>query len=396
MEIESLYWNQLSVSREMMHRLRKAESLEYFFRCGNASRVELSRYLRTSKTVAGKIVQELLNEGWLVEDEYVFTGRCPAQKLKLNSEGTWFLGLTMRDKVASYSLIAFDFENTVLLEEPLEYVDGISGRSAIDLFKRELVRFCDKVRKLMPQRKLLACSCAMGCVKDSRKQLIQADFNIRNCNLDKEFSELLGVPTVVDDPSVSMILREYWSSAYNPSAGYLYILAFPYVHSAVIIDSKVLRGENGRAGRLGLTVFPDKQQQCRTMYDLIDRDIMKVKNVGFELAWREPRKLHEVTEYFMSEKILRPRLPELSKAIVLGANAMMAAFAPHEVIVGGVPEHSYDEFRRCFKEQCAAMPADAPIALKDVRIIHTFPQTYVEALRALIFTEIVENCRKNG
>lgn len=382
---------QVFAPRELLHQLRKSDSLKYFFRNGKLSRAELSRYLSTSQTVAAKIVNDLLNEGWCVECEYVYTGRRPAKLLRLNTQGSWFLGLSTNEQNGGIWLVAFDFENNILWEKEEFCEDCSSGEAAIKWLKKAVLDFRGEVGKRFPCRRLLACAGIIGCIKTSDNQIMQASFNISNCNLDKELTNLLGVSSVVEDIPVAMIMREYWSSMYNAAESYLYINALPFVHSALLLDGKIIRGKNGLAGRLGLMVFADAKHCLRPLFDLIDRDVMQLSEVGYTSAWKNPENFYKSTACFMYPEVLIPRIPDFSEALVLGVNAMLAAFAPHQVVIGGIPDFCHQEFQDSFAASCAKMPSESPIVNQKFRIIHTSKQTYVEAMKSEIFSLVSEN-----
>jgi glucokinase len=224
---------------DLLRRVRAQEGL---------SRVELARSLNLAPSTVGIYVEHLIGEGFLYEGKPAERdfGR-PPTLLALNPRGGRFIGVDFEAR--NIMAVAVDFS-----QRPLkQFHDTISAAEPVESILRKLEHAVEAV-SAGDGPKVLAIGVGVPGIIDPASGVALSYKHIRgweNVPLVNRLSARFGVPVFVENTVRTMALAELWFGQGRGLRNFICVGMRSGLGAGIIIDRRVYRGGNHRAGEIG-------------------------------------------------------------------------------------------------------------------------------------------------
>lgn len=240
--------------------------LEYLWREGPASRVQVGRSTGLSRATVSKLVGELQDQGLVAE--------CPPPVVEAGRTGRPPALLALNPAIGAVGGIDFDHESVgvavadlsgTLLAEAREELDvDNQAERAIGLAVRRLRRLA--VRAELPPGRLLGVGAAISApVRRDSGSLAAAEImtSWSTISLRHELERRLGLPTYVGNDANLGALAEVRAGAAQGAANVVYLMLSSGVGGGLVLDGSLFTGHNGMTGELGHVPVEPDGARCR-------------------------------------------------------------------------------------------------------------------------------------
>lgn len=240
---------------EVMRELNKSLILETIRKRGPVSRANLNKMLSLSFPAVSNSVNELLEEGWIMEaqKDCNLIGR-KATLLEYNGKKGFVLGVDIGR--SHLSILLADVSGQILLED---CVHGAwkDGSEVMDDLICLLHNVLDREAEL--KNRLMCIGVGIpGSWDHTTQKNVLAPFlkNWENINVQKILETEFGVSVLVDNSVNLGAIGEKWQGKGKNCNHMLYLDFGIGIGSAIILNGELYRGMNGAAGELGYSL-PD-------------------------------------------------------------------------------------------------------------------------------------------
>jgi len=216
------------------------------------SRADLSRRMGLTKTTAGIVVSDLIDEGIICETQIdsaeITMGRKPIY-LDISPNSPCVCGMLI--KRGLLSVIFADYKGTILVRRDHEYSRDISSAKLVDT----LLELYDKLKSTW-ERKIIAVGIsAIGPVDIVKQQLANPPnfHGISNLPLPKIISDETGLPAfIIHDAGAGALAEKIYGKA-EDYQNFIYIHMIEGIGAGYILNNKVYNGVSGKSGEIGHT-----------------------------------------------------------------------------------------------------------------------------------------------
>jgi predicted NBD/HSP70 family sugar kinase len=221
-------------------------------------RARISRGLNISAPAVSRIVDKLIDDGYVIETEKlkIHSGKRPTQ-LKINSDKCNVVGIDLVKERVKIALS--DFTGKIIkTSQGCRITEKIDiGEKLIEEIEDVLEQYCQE-RAIEAQEKNLKAICVgvPAVVDIDTGHVTDAPLysGLRNCNLKERLGDYFGVPIYVENVVKLSALGE---KHYGEGIDYkdiIFIEVSNGIGAGIIVDNHLIRGTNGSAGEIGLSI----------------------------------------------------------------------------------------------------------------------------------------------
>lgn len=218
------------------------------------SRTDICKNTNISKPTVTRVVEQLLNEGLVIESDVVTAesevGRKPVN-IKINPSARYCIGINISKKNIRASVI--DLSMNIVLKK----TTSIRDVTEVDDFNNTVLNcingLLDSVKNI-DRSKILGIGIGVpGNVDYNRGVIVEfaSKPNIVNVKLKEYIEERLNLKVFIDNNAKTRALGEYW---YGYGIGYkniIFVVCSEGIGSGIIADGNILRGKNNETGEFG-------------------------------------------------------------------------------------------------------------------------------------------------
>lgn len=214
--------------------------LNYLRNHGTSSRVDISKEVGLSKMTVSSIINELLNEKYVLEigegESLQKGGRKPII-LSLNNKKHYVLGIDVGTK----NIVA----GIGNLKGEILYKVGIPTirNKQPENISLQIKNIIDDLLESQDYKRndILSVAISIGGIIDSTNGIISfsPDFNWKNVDLKSKLEESLNMPVVINNCTRMMALAEQWYANAKRYDSFLYINIGHGIGSAIVINGKI-------------------------------------------------------------------------------------------------------------------------------------------------------------
>jgi len=258
--------------------MRKNLLLQNIYRNGPIGRLELGRNLRLGKSRLCEVVQEMIDEGLLIESlkGTERRGRRPVP-LSANPDYGSFVGLDFEAK--RMRIVLVDFGGKVLFQER-QHLTPMKDRQ--ELIK-SILGFIDKglgAAREFKAKVLGVGVAAPGIINRTTGTLVHYDFieAARNIPIRELVKNHTDLPCVVDNNIRSYALTEWTSGAARKMSDFVCLAVRSGFGSAIMLDGRLLDGIHGFSGEAGYSPVPSDRpvSEWKTLQEVVSEKALDV------------------------------------------------------------------------------------------------------------------------
>jgi predicted NBD/HSP70 family sugar kinase len=239
----------------------KKEIIKELFFNGELSIADIANITQKSLPIAARILNELINDGWIVENGYaISTGGRRPQVFSL-AEDNFYIVAVATDQHITQAAIINAKRKVVGRIETLE-LDLKDNNTALDTLIGFINAFIQKAG--IPNDKIAGIGIGMPGFIDANKSINYSFFQNIPGSLNCYIADKTGLPVVIDNDSSIMGLAELRMGAARHKKNAMIINIGWGIGLGMIINGKLFRGDNGFAGEFShIPLFlTDKMCAC--------------------------------------------------------------------------------------------------------------------------------------
>lgn len=223
----------------------KKEVIKELFFSGELSAADISTITKKSLPIAGKILAELINDKWIIENGYaVSTGGRRPQMFSLAPDNFYIAAISMDQHVTQAALI--DVNKNIVSEVETVGLNLKDNDAALNMLIDFINTFIENT--YIPTNKIAGIGIAMPGFIDANKGINYSFFKNAKSSLSAYISDKTGLPVFIDNDSSVMGLAELRMGAARNCKNAMVINVGWGIGLGMIINNKLFRGDNGFAG----------------------------------------------------------------------------------------------------------------------------------------------------
>lgn len=302
------------------------------------SRIQLAKITKMSPTTITRIVQELIEENYIIEamSEENAVGRRPTL-IKLNPDACYSIGIEIDRTKFRMGLLNFIGELVDFIEIPLRYSERYE--SVVEKIASELRNFIQK--NGIKSENLLGIGIGIPGRIDQQQGiiLISEQLKWKNRMIQADLENHFQCPIVIDNELKMQIVAESASFAYPVQKNSILIGVGSGTGAAIMLNGEIYRGIKNNAGEINhFTVAPFGEicscgnRGCLSLYLR-------------ESALRALIPVHEQPIYNTLEKIVegihenqswaRKVIEHVATYLSITINNLICVYEPDEIIISG-------------------------------------------------------------
>lgn len=247
-------------SFQLMKSLNRSIVLTTIRSHGPISRAEIAKRTALTPPTVTNIVNELLNEKFVVESEVGASsgGRKPIL-LKLNAESFAIVGIDVG--VSAIKAILTDLDAAVLQDIRAP----IPPRPDEATFMQQLHRVVAAlIEAAGPLRKVVGIGIGMhGLVNpEAGESVFAPNLHLRNVPIRKRLEQAFGLPVYVENDVVAMALGELWFGGGTETDHFICVNIGEGVGAGIVLNRQIFRGSSYSAGEIGHTTVDLNGPRC--------------------------------------------------------------------------------------------------------------------------------------
>ncbi|MDO5035299.1 MAG: ROK family protein [Actinomycetaceae bacterium] len=320
---------------------------------------QISEKISVSRPATEQVVADLAQLGWLQELEPLTAGGRPAIRWTLSADALLVLSMDIGAHHVTVNLA--NHRGNLLGTSSVDLAEDLGATERVDAACECAAKVVARSQFEMEQIRLI-CVGSPGAVSDGRVNYFGGHGmpGWQGTNLSAEVEKRLHRPAVVAGDCSLGALGEAWKGGAKGHEDVVYILSGMRTGAAAIIGGKVHAGNRGSAGLIGeldALRWRDIENETfiKSAYGQVDSGDLPGRKEIFKMAANG------------DENALRA-VEEFSRSLALGAAAMVLAFGPTNVVIGGEFSgwsHLFlDEFNSELAKYCPLMPTVSASELK--------------------------------
>ncbi|WP_096190391.1 ROK family transcriptional regulator [Evansella halocellulosilytica] len=283
--------------------LNKKKVLHYLKQHANISRSEIASALSISKPTVSSLVDELIEEQWVVEKESDVStslgGRKPIH-LSFNRDARYIVGVDIGGTTVEIGIV--NINGDVLA------TDSFETQAAL---KDSLVRtICTVFKKLMKrlhidEKKFLAIGVGAPGMTDADNGIVidAPSLSWINFPLKQKLEDALNIPVYVDNDVNVGVLGEQWKGKAKNSKHVILITLGTGVGCGIIMNGMLYRGSAFAAGEIGYMVT-DKERAKEDYDDIyLGYGFLDSHVGGPAIAKRMKKKLTDIQHHSLKNSV---------------------------------------------------------------------------------------------
>ena len=332
----------------MKEELYKNSIIRELYFTGGLSSLELSRRLEKSLSLSSRILNEMIEEGIVVEKGFAISsgGRRP-QVFALNNDIQYIISVAMDQLITR--IVIMDMYNNFVTEVKKIAISLTNNYVALQTLTEAIVEVIQSSG--IEKNKFIGIGIGMPGFVDP---VAGHNYTFLGANISKQITISTGLPVFIENDSSSIALAEYYFGAAKDS-GNAMIINFNWgVGLGIIINGHLYRGSNGFAGEFShIPMFNNGKMcgcgktgcletECSFIYMLNKAEAL-IKN-GMEsyikdrlkegLNYEEKSKLF-IQAVFNGDKLAVELISEAGYNLGRGISTLIHLFNPSKIVLSG-------------------------------------------------------------
>jgi predicted NBD/HSP70 family sugar kinase len=260
-----------TASSKLQYNINTSIIFNYIREFGPRSRARISKDLKISAPAVSRVVDKLIEQGYIIETEKVKTkgGKRP-KPLTINGEKGYLIGIDLGKQKLRVSLSNFN-------NEIVKKYQGVNISNDKDISEkliselRKFISICQKEIKISLENIKAICIGIPAVVDIETGAIISAPLyhNWRELNLREVFDKEFRVPVFIEnDVNLSALEEKYFGEG-KDYKDFVFIEVSNGIGAGIIVDNQLWRGSTGSAGEIGFTIINSENLEY------------KVKNKGY-------------------------------------------------------------------------------------------------------------------
>ncbi len=244
-------------SKELIRNINKNLVIKTVIKNSSISRADLSKVLGLTKATISSIVQELINENFIIEtgNRKTSIGRKPTM-LVFNGNAGSSVGIEVSPKYID--IMVCDLLGKPIIYKSFDYANGYTN------YVKEIKECLDSILPEIPETPYNIVGITLsfhGVVKDNKVIFAPAYNNVRPPeNIAESLKEIYNVPVYVCNTANLSAVGENVFSVHKMNVVSIYIR--PNVGMGIILGGKLYTGNNGIAGNFGHITVQSEGKPC--------------------------------------------------------------------------------------------------------------------------------------
>jgi glucokinase len=237
-----------------MKYLNKKEVLRCIREFGPISRAEVSCKLNISKPTVSALVEELLEDKWIIEEGTGHStsqgGRKPVQ-LHFNNEVYYVFGIDIGGTKTAIALC--DLVGNIK-DYQIFFTSEYLKQGLLHKINEIITEMLNKLN--ITKKKILGAGIGVPGITNVQEGLVihAPSLNWKHYKLKEEAEELFGFPVFVDNDVNVCVLAEQWLGAAKNKRNIIFVAIGTGIGSGMILDGKLYRGSQWAAGEIGYMI----------------------------------------------------------------------------------------------------------------------------------------------
>lgn len=277
----------------LLHNIRRA---------GHIGRFDLAKSVRMSNSRICDLIQEMLNDGLLIE-EMTGTERRGrrAVPVKVNPEYGCLVGFDMEAK--RIRLVAVDFAGKMIWEDKSQLHGTDTRQKLLDILLEFIETGLAKIRTKSNSVLGIGLACG-GSVDINRGIILHNDMlkAAKDIPLRDIVSSKTGIPCFLEHNIRAMTVAEWMDGAGQHLNNFFCIAVRSGVGGGIVINGKVYFGSHGFAGEAGPTTLPigPSQRQWKRLDDIISEKALDIEADEFNLSENKAQKAGNIFGVYLA------------------------------------------------------------------------------------------------
>jgi predicted NBD/HSP70 family sugar kinase len=328
----------------------KKQVIAFYIQNGFATLAELSRQLNLSIPTVTKIVEEMTEQGLIIERGKLETagGRHPSL-YGLNPESCYFGGVDIKNNAVSIGVVDFTGQMVTQANDlPYEYENS---PAALDKLCGMINEFFDSLT--VPRSRIAMINVNISGRVNPKTGHSYSRFNFEEEPLTDILSRKLKAYVCIENDTRAMALGEYLCNNNRDERDLLFINLSWGLGLGAVIDGKIVTGKSGFAGEFGHMVTCDNEVICHcgkkgcleteasgsALVRKITERLQAGANSVIADRYEQNGKitLNDALEAVQREDLLAIEVvEEMGKTLGRWLAGLINVFNPEKVIIGGV------------------------------------------------------------
>jgi predicted NBD/HSP70 family sugar kinase len=328
----------------------KKQVIAFYIQNGFATLAELSRQLNLSIPTVTKIVEEMTEQGLIIERGKLETagGRHPSL-YGLNPESCYFGGVDIKNNAVSIGVVDFTGQMVTQANDlPYEYENS---PAALDKLCGMINEFFDSLT--VPRSRIAMINVNISGRVNPKTGHSYSRFNFEEEPLTDILSRKLKASVCIENDTRAMALGEYLCNNNRDERDLLFINLSWGLGLGAVIDGKIVTGKSGFAGEFGHMVTCDNEVICHcgkkgcleteasgsALVRKITERLQAGANSVIADRYEQNGKitLNDALEAVQREDLLAIEVvEEMGKTLGRWLAGLINVFNPEKVIIGGV------------------------------------------------------------
>jgi predicted NBD/HSP70 family sugar kinase len=368
------------------------------------SRADLARRMEVARGIVTPLVNELIEQGLLVEGATGASARGRKPTL-LHVRAHDRLAVAIDVRLSETQLMLSDFSGRALSTEllatpahPAELVEALAARIARLLAAHSAAGVCQGIGLVVP-----------GMVDQATGRLVNAPtLGWRDVDLRGALEEAVGLPVHVERDAVACALAQMWMGHAGGGSGagggdsFAYVTFSDGVGAGLVMGGRLVRGHRDAAGEFGHIPLSLEGPAClcgsRGCWEAYTSNAAVVaRYLGRELSSRESYAQVRETRLTVADVVARARAGDVTarealevtgRYVGLGLAAIVNALNPARIVVGGEIAAAWDMIRPQVVQALAERTLTQGAAATPVIPEPNDPQTRLRGAAALVVAPI--------
>lgn len=335
--------------RENKNSILKKYILSLCIEHGEYSISELSKHLNTSVPTVTKLIQELIDEGFMIDlgKQGTSGGRRPSI-FGLNPAAGYFMGVDIRHSHASVAVT--DFKGDVI-----SFTDNIPF--VLESKEESIRRISTAVRTYFDEHGLdFQKALGLGVSITGRINPETGESNTYQLpdgmTISNILSEALDIPVLIENDSRAMTYGEFLAGAAKKDKNFLFVNISWGLGMGMILDGRLFYGKSGFSGEIGHFPLLDNDVICRcgkvgcfetgasgsALNRMVLNELKNGRSSSLSSKFRSGEKItiNDIYEAIKEEDVLAiEKVQEVGTILGRGLAGLINVFNPELVVIGG-------------------------------------------------------------
>ncbi len=327
----------------------KREIVRLCIQSGNHSIADLSKDLNSSVPTVTKIVNDLIDDGYLLDlgKQGTSGGRRPSI-YGLNPQAGYFVGVDVARQ--HFHIAITDFTGVVI--DFIQDIEFVLEANA-DSFKSMCKTVKEHVASVgIPWEKVLSVGVSLSGRVNPEEGFSLTYFVSDDLPLNALFQKELNVPVTIENDSRAMTYGEFMEGDYKGEKNVLFINLSWGLGMGMILDGNLYYGKSGFSGEFGHFPLLDNGKICRcgkvgcletgasgaALYHIIKEQLAAGKSSSLSAKFNADQKigLEDILHAIEEEDVLAIEgIGQIGQTLGRGIAGLINLFNPGMVIIGG-------------------------------------------------------------